>query len=375
MMRKIGSIAFGIALMLVLGGCDAKQKAKEELEQKGITYSQESFAKSVVSNNKDVVELFFKAGIDLNTPEILEALVNSDDMGIIKKALESGLNSNAKANGVPLIVMLVVDKKNNPKLKDLLEDKNLNINLQVEKTYKDFLETGNALLLSAVKNNLGAFEMLIKKGADTKMTYTLLGKSKLNIAGWLLMNPETSEADILNMLKMIPNLDINSKVSVDKGEMNLLHLASGQHKVEIVKFLVDKGANVNAVMAPTKMTSLIAVYRGQTNVDTEKAEIIEKLLISKGANKSLKDADGNTFQYYKDSVIGKTIKGVYMGDICGDLCYMDFKTANGKIVTLTGSQDYWKLTIGKSYTVTHKMQDVEIPDLGKMTVDGIINIK
>ena len=418
MMRKIGGIAFGIALMLVLGGCDGKQKAKEELEQKGISYSQESFAKSIVSNNKDVVELFFKAGIDLNTPEILEALVNSDDMGIIKKALESGLNPNAKANGVPLIVMLVVDKKNNPKLKDLLEDKNLNINLQVEKDYKPFLATSNALLLSAVKNNLGAFEMLIKKGADTKMTYTL-GKTeilKTNISGVLLAfsaedfattggkeEAPTADADTgapytgipapilseenigqelrnLKMLKMIPNLDVNVKVNFHGEEMNLLHLASGQHQVEIVRFLLDKGANTNVVIISTKTTPLMVVYH-KKDIDTKKAETIEKLLITKGANQSLKDVNGNTFKYYKKLVkeesiatVGNSITAFYNGTSIdgygGYNMLFSSKKNGGTIYKFLGDGKFEsKLKIGQSYVVYFDMID-------DISVDGyIIKIK
>lgn len=302
MVKKIGTLAFGIVLMLVFGGCDAKQKAKEQLEQKGITYSQESFAKAIGSNNKEVVELFFNAGIDLNNPEILEAIVSSDDMTIIKKALEKGLNPNVKANGVPLIVMLSSDKKNNPKLKDLLEDKNTNINLQVEKSHKNFQETSNALGEAVANNNVSGFEMLIKKGADTKMEFTLKEDEevmKMNIAGLLLFASEDkSETDILNMLKMIPNLDVNSKVTVGQVQMNLLHIASLFNKVELVRFLLDKGADFNAITTPVKITPLMITYNTQ-NIDLKKADIIEKLLISKGAKKFVKDANSHTFEVYK----------------------------------------------------------------------------
>jgi len=302
MVKKIGTLAFGIALMLVLGGCDAKQKAKEQLEQKGITYSQESFAKAIGSNNKDVVELFFNAGIDLNNPEILEAIVSSDDMTIIKKALEKGLNPNVKANGVPLIVMLSSDKKNNPKLKDLLEDKNTNINLQVEKSHKNFQETSNALAEAVANNNVSGFEMLIKKGADTKMDFTIKEEEevmKMNITGLLLLASEdNSETDILSMLKMIPNLDVNSKVNIGQVQMNLLHIASLFNKVELVRFLLDKGANFNAITTPVKITPLMITYNTQ-NIDLKKADIIEKLLISKGANRFAKDVNSHTFEVYK----------------------------------------------------------------------------
>lgn len=302
MVKKIGTVAFGIALMLVLGGCDAKQKAKEQLEQKGITYSQESFAKAIGSNNKEVVELFFNAGIDLNNPEILEAIVSSDDMTIIKKALEKGLNPNVKANGVPLIVMLSSDKKNNPKLKDLLEDKNTNINLQVEKSHKNFQETSNALAEAVANNNVSGFEMLIKKGADTKMDFTMKDDEdvmKMNIAGALLFASENkSETDILSMLKMIPNLDVNSKVTVGQVQMNLLHIASHLNKVELVRFLLDKGADFNAITTPVKTTPLMDTYNNE-QVDVKKAEAIEKLLISKGANKFAKNVQGHTFEVYK----------------------------------------------------------------------------
>ncbi|OYZ23353.1 MAG: hypothetical protein B7Y23_10225 [Sulfurovum sp. 16-42-52] len=70
-----------------------------------------------------------------------------------------------------------------------------------------------------------------------------------------------------------------------------------------------------------------------------------------------------------------TIKGTYVGSNCGDLCYMNFKTSKG-VVNLYGYvEDYKNVKKGNIYTVTYEKMKVEIAELGKINVKGIISIK
>ena len=70
-----------------------------------------------------------------------------------------------------------------------------------------------------------------------------------------------------------------------------------------------------------------------------------------------------------------TIKGVYTGSGCGDLCYMNFKTSKG-VVNLYGYiEDYKNVKKGKAYTITYEKMQVEVAELGKINVDGITSIR
>ena len=87
---------------------------------------------------------------------------------------------------------------------------------------------------------------------------------------------------------IIPNVNV-------KGNNNVtpLILASQQGKLDVVNFLLDKGARVNDVMTDGKTALLMACKNGHT-------EIVKRLM-EKGANQSLKcngktprDIAGNT---------------------------------------------------------------------------------
>lgn len=70
-----------------------------------------------------------------------------------------------------------------------------------------------------------------------------------------------------------------------------------------------------------------------------------------------------------------TIEGTYTGSECGDLCYMNFKTSKG-IVNLYGYvEDYKNVKKGKKYTITYEQMQIEVAELGKINVNGIVNIK
>lgn len=75
-------------------------------------------------------------------------------------------------------------------------------------------------------------------------------------------------------------LDINTQVP----ELTALHHASGAGCLEVVKFLIEEGADINTAKYE-KWTALHAAsYKGNL-------EII-KLLLEKGANPNIRDTDG-----------------------------------------------------------------------------------
>ena len=75
--------------------------------------------------------------------------------------------------------------------------------------------------------------------------------------------------------KGIPNVNVKGKNNVTP-----LILASQQGKLDVVAFLLDRGARVNDVMTDGKTALLMASKNGHTE--------IVKILMEKGANQSLK---------------------------------------------------------------------------------------
>jgi ankyrin repeat protein len=77
--------------------------------------------------------------------------------------------------------------------------------------------------------------------------------------------------------KSIPNVNVNVK---GKNNVTPLILASQQGKVDVVEFLLNRGASVNDVMTDGKTALIMACKNGHT-------EIVE-LLLKRGADQSLK---------------------------------------------------------------------------------------
>jgi hypothetical protein len=47
-----------------------------------------------------------------------------------------------------------------------------------------------------------------------------------------------------------------------------------------------------------------------------------------------------------------TTKGIYTGSVCGDLCYMNFKTNRGNLSLYGYVEDYKNIHKGRKYKIT-----------------------
>ena len=70
-----------------------------------------------------------------------------------------------------------------------------------------------------------------------------------------------------------------------------------------------------------------------------------------------------------------TMKATYEGSNCGDLCYMNFKTDKGTVSLYGYIEDFKGVKEGKSYIVTYERIKIEVVDLGKLEVNGVVDIK
>jgi hypothetical protein len=56
-----------------------------------------------------------------------------------------------------------------------------------------------------------------------------------------------------------------------------------------------------------------------------------------------------------------TAVGTFIGEDCGDMCYMTFKTKNGEISPIGSLDGFPKIKVGKNYTIVYeeKMEYIE----------------
>ncbi len=88
----------------------------------------------------------------------------------------------------------------------------------------------------------------------------------------------------LEVVKFSANnlLDINTQIP----ELTALHYASGAGCVEVIKFLIEKGADINTAKYERWIALHSAAYRG--NLETI------RFLLDKGADPTIRDTDGKT---------------------------------------------------------------------------------
>jgi len=92
---------FILVMSVIVSGCDTREKARKDLERKGVEYSQLNFLEASKNGNKEDVELFIKAGIDVNAKGEYgrTALMWASRNGhteIARLLIEKGADVNAK---------------------------------------------------------------------------------------------------------------------------------------------------------------------------------------------------------------------------------------------------------------------------------------
>lgn len=152
----------------------------------------------------------------------------------------------------------------------------------------------NPLITAIRSNNLDAVKLLIEQGANVNQIL------KLGITP-LMVAIEESSKEIINLLL---NNAANANAERNDGKTPLLIAINSKDNADIMKLLVEHGANINHQSSipgrPKNMTVLmLAVYLGFTN-------LIPKLL-ALGANPLLKNNDGKTALDFAQDHLNKAL--------------------------------------------------------------------
>jgi hypothetical protein len=185
-------------------------------------------------------------------------------------------------------------------VKQLL-NRGADINLKEESGIIPVSNGNTALHVAAFNNEKEIAKYLIEKGAKVNIRNKFASVTPLH---WASMNGFDEMVNIL--------IKSGADVSIKTIQFGLenetpLHWASTFARFDVIKTLVKNGANVNAgnMIGQTPLHNSISSSEGKKGVD------LHKLLISLGADKKIKDEDGETALDYAKKYDFKDIINYY----------------------------------------------------------------
>ncbi|WP_164967702.1 ankyrin repeat domain-containing protein [Arcobacter sp. CECT 8985] len=227
-------------------------------------HSQNALLIAVKKNNFKIIKLLIEKGINLNYQDKngKNALMYSNSLKISKYLIENKINIDAKDNSGLTALGLAI-KKNNFKMIELLIknganlntlDKNKNSLLQKTLKYTNVkmikylekftinLENKNNLqenlLMNAVEeNDLNIVKYLISKKLD---------KNTINIYNENLLMKALDKNHFQLLKYLVEHLQLNINHRDKKGNTSLIKATKSLTQVDIISYLVNNGADINA---------------------------------------------------------------------------------------------------------------------------------
>ncbi|MCP3924754.1 MAG: DUF1566 domain-containing protein [Desulfobacterales bacterium] len=382
----------GLVKLLVDNGSDCEKKVsyrnRSRYKNKNDSFGETPLTLSIITGNTEIVELILtKANpnkksyngypiliaVEKNLPKIAEILLKKGADPNIKRynspISKTIINGNYKlfdillkhgANFNSSHFRDIIKNKRSEFLKSFgskqitNNDRAKYLNYSVKYSFlggvKFFLENGghidnsakssNHLYMAISKKNLDIFNYLLKKGA--RPNTVVYGRSLLFKT--LLENKDEFSRVLLN----IKGVNINFK---DKSGWTPLHAATSVGTLEIVKLLVDKGADVNFVNNYDISPVVSSFCRRDNGIE------ISKYLIEKGAviKKRFGKGDNSKELIFYAADCGNFAAVKYLAE---DLKHnMDVKDKNGSYpyfyAPRKNSLDMVKYYVSKGYDVNH----------------------
>jgi ankyrin repeat protein len=217
------------------------EKAREKLGKMGVQYTADSFVKSALEGDSVAVDLFLKAGMDVNSKE----------------------------EGSGVTPLMAASAKNHFEIVKALLNQNADMNIR-------FKDGDTALILAAKGGHIQVVKALLDKGADIN--------AQNNSGATALMYAALNGFEEIVKALLAKNADVNIQ-GKERGYTALIFAAEKGH-IQVIKALLDKGADINA-RNKMKMTALMEASK---NGHTE----IVKLLLAKGAKATFTDNGNGT---------------------------------------------------------------------------------
>jgi len=237
---------------------------------------------AIEDDNIDIVKLFISKNADVNEKEIhgdtpLIGASRKGNLNIVKLLIENGAVVNTQdSNGITPLILATY--KGFEDVVEILLDKGADVNARSN--------YGDSLMYAAEKGHFNIAKILISKGAkiDTDHVYPNGNSSSSFDKAITFKNYNIAEL-------LINKLDKGDKI--DKWFMYAVAFCDN---VDIVKLLIDNGANWNRLTKKNKSALDLAIENGNNNI----INLLEKLffLISKemgvdSLRKEKKETEGN----------------------------------------------------------------------------------
>lgn len=237
----MGYICKGMLLIMLLTffitACGkSPEKARKELGQMGIEYSEQSFIKTVLNGDKLAVELFLAAGMNANTRDsdgrtALNSAISEGHEDIADILLQKGADVNAFGYG-GLTALMSAAGKDYPTIAKKLIKKGADINAKSDIGF-------TALLFAAHQSSIETIKVLINEGANVNeevtSDYDSGGMTPLMIAA-----RKGHKATAQLLLEKGANVNAKINKGLRKGYTALSFAIGGKH-IEVAKILLDKG--------------------------------------------------------------------------------------------------------------------------------------
>lgn len=258
-MKNIAFLLLSLTLLVCFdSSCGARsddttpEMAQSMLKVTGYNFTTEDFFRAIRLNDARVVRTFLQAGMDPNAENekgetaLTYALLNSD--------------------GLPAKV--------------LIEKADIN--------RRDRLGNG-ALHLALKKDKTELFEMLLERGADVNVPGRVNDKTNDQTVIYLAVARNDQEL-VKNLLAR--GADPNMADSI--GSLPLVEaVVDSDTDPEIIVMLLENGADVNKTETENDASALVFIAQN-TGATSGQREKIVKLLLDKGADKSIKTKEGKT---------------------------------------------------------------------------------
>jgi ankyrin repeat protein len=262
------------------GDVNAKEPDSSSVLMKAAASGNLEATKFLISKGADV------KAVDMNRETVLMKGAKSGNLEVVKLLVNRGIDVKAKDAG-DFTALIYAAKSGNLEVVKLFVGKGLDVNAKTK-------NGRTALMYAAESGNVEVAKLLMDKGADAH--------AKMNFGDTVLMY--AAESGNLDLVKAIldKGVDVNARdtagntalrysVGTRLGDLNddmhVYYESTGRSvDPEIVKLLIEKGADVNAEDG-LGQTVLMGAAKG-------KHPEVLRILIDRGAEVNLKDKEGHT---------------------------------------------------------------------------------